>query len=368
MRMFAWILTLSLVSGQLVRIPIGQGAITLLDLVVFSFVSINLGKINFKKMPFFAKGAFLFIAVASLSLLLTPLQLEPQEWIVSFSYLLRFSFYIMFGWIFKSHLIEILKLSGVALAILGLVQFIIFPDLSFLSVLGWDPHYFRIVSTFLDPNFTAAFLVLTLLLLRKNYASFALVYIALLLTFSRSGYSMFFVSFTAMAIFLKSWRLQIITTGLFALLLLGFFIYTQTISLPRNINRTESAAFRINTWQEGFKLFSQNPLTGIGFNAYRYGLKKYNLTDQQSLTSHGSGSNDSSLLFVAATTGILGLFAFGYFLFSLVKSNYLQNRKLIFPALAGLLFHSFFANSLFFPPILLWLILAATSDKADSAS
>lgn len=357
MSIFAWILTLSLVSGQLIRIPIGQGAVTLLDLVVFFFVCVNLGKINFKKMPFFVKAAFLFMAVAALSLLLSPLQLDLAQRTISFSYLLRFGSYIMFGWIFKDRLMEVLKLSGFSLAVLGLLQFIIFPDLGFLKTLGWDPHFFRLVSTFLDPNFIGAFLVLTLIQVRRNYVLFALVYLALLLTFSRSSYGMFFISFTTLALILKSFRLQILTVLLFAGLILGFFLYSRLISLPRNIDRDASASFRITTWTQGWQLFEKHPILGIGFNAYRYAIKEYKLGDGQFLTSHGSGSNDASLLFVASTTGIIGLFSYLFFLFSL------SGNKLMIPALTGLLFHSLFANSLFFPPILLWIIIASGIPK-----
>lgn len=359
MSIFAWILTLAMVAGQLIRIPTGQGAVTALDLVVLFFIIFNLVKINFKKMPFFIKTAFLFMAVASLSLLATPLQLTIQEKAVSFSYTLRFFCYIMFGWIFKDRLIEILKLSGVALAILGLLQLIFFRDLSFLSILGWDPHYFRVVSTFLDPNFAGAFFVLTLILVRKNYFMFAIVYLALLLTFSRSSYGMFFISFTTLALILKSWRLQTLTILLFGVLLFSFFLYSRFISLPRNIDRTTSASFRINTWTQGWQLFEKHPILGVGFNAYRYAIRDYKLADPQFLTGHGSNSNDSSLLFIASTTGITGLFSFLFFLFSISRN------RLMISTLAGLLFHSFFANSLFFPPILLWLIFAATADKAD---
>ncbi len=376
MSIFSWILTLSIVAGQLIRLPFGPGSMNLLDLFIIGFLVFHLLKFRFKlkKPPVCIKGAMFFVLIAILSLIFSPLKLTLPQILISFSYTLRFLFYIVFAWIISPNF-HTLKLAGVSLAILGLLQLIFFPDLSFLSILGWDPHYFRIVSTFLDPNFAGAFFVLTLLLLSRNFAKeklnfwwFLLVYAALLLTFSRSSYIMFFVSFTILAIFLKSWRLQIITIGLFALLLLGFFIYAQTISLPRNINRTESAAFRINTWTQGWQLFEKHPILGVGFNAYRYAIRDYKLADLQFLKGHGSNSNDSSLLSVAATTGLLGLFAFGYFLFSLIKTNYPQNRKLIFPALAGLLFHSLFANSLFFPPILLWLILTASSDKIHSTS
>lgn len=357
MSIFAWIVTLALTAGQLVRLPIGQGAVTLLDLVVIFSIIFNLHKINFKKMPLFIKTAFLFMAVATLSLLLTPLPLELSERLISSSYLVRFGSYILFGWIFQDRLLEVLKLSGVALAFLGLLQFIIFPNLGFLQSLGWDPHFFRLVATFLDPNYTGAFLVLTLIFLRKNYLGFSIVYLALLLTFSRSSYGMFFVSFTFLAFLTKSLRLQFLTFLLFGGLMLGFFIYSQLVSLPRNIDRTASASFRMTTWTQGWQLWQKHPVLGVGFNTYRYAIREYNLGDEQFLQSHGASSNDASLLYVASTTGILGLLVYLNFLFSLLKN------RLVVSALAGLLFHSIFSNSLFFSPILLWIILTSGVPK-----
>src|SRR3990167_6043772 len=361
MSIIAWILTLSIVAGQLIRLPFGPGSMNLLDLFIIGFVIFHLLKFRFKlkKPPVFIKVAIFFVLIAMLSLIFSPLELTLPQILISFSYTLRFLFYIVFAWIISPNL-HALKLAGVSLAILGLLQLIFFPDLSFLSILGWDPHYFRIVSTFLDPNFTGAFFVLTLILIRKNYAVFALVYLALLLTFSRSSYGMFFISFSTLAYYLKSLKLQLLTLVLFAGLILGYFLYSRFISLPKNIHRTSSASFRINTWTEGWQLFEKHPFLGVGFNAYRYAIREYDLTDEQFSKSHGSGSNDSSLLSVLATTGLVGILSYFLFLNSI--------RRNLMPAVLGLLFHSFFSNSLFFPPILLWLILAAAADKAGSGS
>lgn len=161
----------------------------------------------------------------------------------------------------------------------------------------------------------------------------------------------------------KSKILFLASIFLFLGLMLGFQIYTQMVAQPRNIDRAKSATSRLSTWQQGLHLFQKFPILGVGFNAYRYGLKEYNLGDEQFLKSHGSSSNDSSLLYVAATTGIIGLLSFLYFLCSLVYTNYSQYRIIILPALLGLLIHSFFANSLFYPPILLWILLISVFSK-----
>ena len=186
---------------------------------------------------------------------------------------------------------------------------------------------------------------------KKIASSFTLlamtiVYLALLTTFSRSSYLMFLVSGISLAFFQKSKKILLGTFILFIGLLIGFQIYTQAVATPRGINREQSASFRLSTWQQGLTIFQHSPLMGVGFNTYKFAIREYNLSDSQFLESRGSTTNDFSLLYVLATTGIVGLTVYLLFILHLPPV-----------AILGLLIHSIFANSLFYPPILLWLIL-----------
>lgn len=341
---------------------------------------IGLLKLKFKfKKPAFLIPALIFILIALLSLFLTPLRLISAEYLTALSYTGRFFIYLLFSWLIFSgafpkiqkNLGKILTFAGISLAVLGLLQLIFFPDLRFLTVAGWDPHYFRTVSTFLDPNFTGAFFVLALITFtsylgdrneatrRVLYIIFAVLYLALLTTFSRSSYAMFLISGLTFSFIKKSKKYALITLILFAFLLYGFQIYNRLVAEPRNISRDQSASFRLSTWQQGFAIFGKNPILGVGFNTYRYALREYQLGDAEFLKSHGSSGNDSSLLFVASTTGIIGLLAYLYFLFSILGSN----RQILLPAVLGLIAHSLFSNSLFYPPILGWLMFMSAGPK-----
>lgn len=382
-----WILTLALATGQLIRLPLSGGGVIALDIVVFILCSIGLIKLKFKlkKPPLFIISGIAFIFIAAVSLLLTPLHLLPNEVLTSFLYTVRFSAYMLLGWIIFSNAFPTLQdkipqvfiLSGVCLTALGLIQLVFLPDLRFLQNWGWDPHYFRTVSTFFDPNFAGAFFVLTLILLLHLrcmripplgwvrltpwffYVIFAIVYLALLTTFSRGAYLAFLASFLTISFLQKSFKLGSLSILLFMGLLLGFFAYQKAVAEPRGIDRTESAEFRLNTWQQGGILFQTHPILGIGFNAYRYALRQYHLGSGEFLKSHGASTNDSSLLYVAATTGIIGLTGFLFFLLALIRS-----RNLILTAgLIGLITQSFFANTLFYPFILIWIILISTIPK-----
>lgn len=379
------ILTLAIIAGQLIKVPISAtSGLTILDITVVFLCLLGILKIRLKlkKPPLFIGGALVFIFIGSLSLIFTPLQLEPNEYLISFLYTVRFSSFILLGWLIFSGAFPLLKnntprilfYSGLSLAFLGLLQFIFLPDLQFLAKSGWDPHYYRTASTFLDPNFAGAYFTLTLLLLtsylggrngrtpRVLYLTFAIVYIALLTTFSRSSYGMFLISFLSLAFLKKSVKIAGLAVVLFTVLLFSFQIYIRAVNRVTPLDRSETASLRFTTWQQGLEIFQKSPVIGIGFNAYNFALKKYGLGTEPFLEGKGSTYNDSSLLHILATTGILGFIAYFLFLYGLIKSNKSKNLSLI-AGIPGLLAHSFFINSLFYPFILIWIILSASNSN-----
>ena len=377
-----YILILAILAGQLIKIPLGLGGITLLDLTISGFCLIGIWKVRDKltNLPKVIRAGLFFFLVALLSLLVTPLDLALNEYLSAAFYLIRFLLYLLFGFLVYQNLFpslrskssELLTFSGAGLAIIGLLQLTFFPNLSFLESSGWDPHYFRTVSTFLDPNFIGAFFILTLLLLYQDKLQFkwgkifaGLVFLALLTTFSRSSYLMFLVSFSILSYLKHSWKLALVTGVTSLTLIASFYLYTSVISKPRGIDREASASFRLSTWQQGLELFRSSPVLGVGFNTYKYALREYRLVDQQFLNSRGATSNDSSLLFVLATTGLLGFAAFLHFLYMMILEN--RVNFVLTAALSGLVVHSFFANSLFYPFILLWLLLVCLSKTTKNS-
>ncbi len=367
-------LIVSILAGELIKFPLSgnQGPVALDILVsILCLIGIYKVKLKFKKPNSPIKIGFLFILVAILSLAFTPLHLNLNEYLTSFSYTTRFFLYLILSYLIylgafpgvKKKISQTLLFSGVGLSAIGLLQFVIFPNLEFLQVFGWDPHYFRTVSTFLDPNFAGAFFVLTILILtsyrtsRVYYLAFVITYLALLTTFSRSSYLMFLVSGVALSLLKKSKALFLSTLLLFLILLLGFQIYGQFVAIPKGVNRTQSASYRLDAWQDGITIFQKSPILGIGFNAYKYAVSEYRLADEQFLDSRGSTTNDSSFLYILATTGLLGLITYTLFLISIISSAFKNNFVLV-AGVAGLIVHSFFANSLFYPFILIWILLA----------
>lgn len=324
-----------------------------------------------------------FTLVAILSLLRVSYVYNNYELLVSGFYLSRWIIYLSAGMITynairqnifdKNYLVSTFVNSGLMISIFGFIQLFIFPDLSILEEsLGWDPHKYRLFSTFLDPNFVGAYLTMVLVLLLDKYylsrneldthkfylgdfISFIIILLGLFLTFSRSAWLMF--------------SLVILIYGLFKskALLLTFVIiaFAAYFAVPRIQTRiagitdpADSAQFRFISWSNTWDIAKDNLLLGVGFNAFRYVQKDYGLVDFDSVDSHSASGADSSLLFILATTGIFGLLFFlsGFF-YSFVDSKNLVIKSFIL----GLLMNSLFINSLFYPQILFFLIVTMFS-------
>ena len=380
-----FILTLAIFSGQIIKLPLTvNSGITVLDLVViflcvWGSVEIKL-KLKKPPLPFLFFIAFSFIG--TISFLFSPLNLSLNEIFLSFSYTIRFLLYLYLGWILYSGGLKsvrekfytILKTSGLLLSIGGLLQLLFIPNLIFLTPQGWDPHYFRTVSTFLDPNFLGGFLSLVLLLIlsefektkkdKKLLITFLVCFLALVTTFSRSATICFLSGSIFLAFFNKSKRLFLMTI-LFSLVFgIAFLGYRQFISAPRNIDRGASASYRLNTYDEGLQVFHHSPVSGVGFNSYRFALSKYHLASISVINSHGGSTNDSSLLYILATTGIVGFVFYilgALFLLKSSSSTYFRS------AFLAIIIQSFFINTLFYPWILLWIFLTwvRANDKSS---
>ncbi len=276
--------------------------------------------------------------------------------------------------------LKIIFLTGPILAVFGFLQLIFFPDFSFMNQFGWDPHFGRLLSTFYDPNFLGGYLtiifILGLFLISQNQVkkvdylmigNLALIFLALALTFSRSAYISFAVAIFLFSFLKKSFRL--LGLALLLIFLLGAFYWPRwQLEQSRQINRAATAAARVSSWQEGLSIFQQNPLLGIGFNNYRSWQGVYNGEDSFTNLRPGAGS-DSSLIFLLATTGVLGTAIYLAILFSFVKMALsVPSRLLYLPILAALLVHSFFVNSLFYPAVmaLFWLLAGILDVQRNS--
>lgn len=296
------------------------------------------------------KPLLLFAGTAVISLVFNLTRFSPQQLLTSALYPIRFFVYAGLFHVFsnlesseRTLTNRWLLISILIITVFGLAQYVFVPNVAFLSALDWDDHYFRLIGSFLDPGFTGAILALGLLVAYFRHRWILVpVYIALALTYSRASYLMYLVSFAAIAFYRKSIKILMVSVLVLAVTIP---LLPKTFGEGTKLSRENSVLVRIKNWGISLNVWQQNPIFGVGFNTYRYVVGA-------SSQSH-SGGADSSLLLVLATTGVVGFLSYLYLLWVMWR---IGNNNLLFKAsFLGILIHSWFNNTLFYPWAMEWL-------------
>ncbi|MEK7127626.1 MAG: O-antigen ligase family protein [Patescibacteria group bacterium] len=345
-KILVFLLFITFPLGQVLRWEFLGGQVVLRpnDLIALILGGLGLFKISgpLKKPLLLWSGAMV------LSLVVNIFNYTPTQLLVSASYIMRFILYSGLYFVFKDIKLNknIFVYICLVIAILGFVQYLFIPDVSFLAQFDWDPHYYRLISTFLDPGFTGAILVLGVIL-AKNKIIKSFLYLAMAFTYSRTSFLMFLVCYAVIAFYKKSAKIFVVAC---TVMILTLILLPRTFGDGTKLSRETSTWARIENWQTSLQIFSHSPLFGIGYDSYRYVTKA-------SLSSHAGAGADSSILLVLATTGIIGLLAY----LNLLKTIWKLNTNFIFRAsFTGIIVASFFNNTLFYPFIMewLWILLA----------
>lgn len=379
---------------ELGKIQMGSVSFSVNDIVFFITVSLwvildfkKIKKTNFKLL----RPILLFSAIGLFSLVINFVNLTLNEFFVSFLYLARWILYSSIYFILVTRDREFIKKFKYLLIvpictvlIVGLVQFFFYPSLRNLFYLGWDEHLYRLFSSFLDPNFAGAFLVISLIYLiylswqsyikkKRNIFIFTSVlaivnFVSIYLTYSRSALIMLLVSLTVFLVLIKKVRLLILVLITFVVLI---FLSPKAFQTEgTNIFRIFSSQERVKSAQVAVKIIGENPIFGVGFNAYRYAQNKYaNLNDSKWETTHSGAGTDNSFLFVLATAGIVGFVVYIYLIYKIFLLAKLKQKNpmsiVLISVLCGLLVNSLFINSLFYVFILQWIwILAGLTENS----
>jgi O-antigen ligase len=362
------VLVLGFMGGQITALQVSPGVrITLLDAgvaLVLLYAATKQGKKRF--IPTLWAPILGFVGISLLSLALTWGRVPLYVVGGGLLYIIRWIMYAALYWVAASSvfsastLLGTLMASATGVAILGFVQYWLYPNLRNLYYLGWDPHFQRLFSTLLDPNFVGIVLVLALVVgmslwkqHKKNtwllVLSLLSLFVALLFTYSRSSY----VSLVAagLVIAVSSVPLRRLL-GALAMIFVLFLIFLPKTGEGQNLLREASAKARIENIQKGLSLISKSPIFGYGFNILRYIPEATSVPEAvsasgESIPSRAVAGFDMSLVFVTATTGVLGL---SVYLWLLVRMVLLGRKNVFFvAALAAIFVHSLFVNSLFYP-------------------
>lgn len=338
--------------GQLLRIDIKNISFPIIDIFIAAIFCLNIfQKIKTKDLKIKNRYLFYFLIFAWFSFIFNFFRYH-FDLIKPILYLFRLTFLLSF-FIFPPKLDEKIKkifyLIIFSNVIFGLIQYFFWPDFTYFKSLNWDPHLYRLISTFFDPTFTALiylFLIIIAFLNKKfplRITVLTISYIALALTYSRSSLGAFLVAFIFIA-----YQKRKLKVFIFSLLLVISTIFL----LPRfegegtKLERTSSITAKIENYKEGFNLFLKAPIIGHGYNNLFY------IRQVKNQNSHANSGFDGSLMTILTTNGVVGLVLFILGL----KKIFIRGNLIVKTILISIIFHSLFANSLIYPWILLFFI------------
>lgn len=352
--------------GQIIRI----GIIQPIDLVVGLTAIYTI----FKKLetPEVFKQLQRFLVFATISWIFSLFIFHQINVLYGLLYLFRLISYVYFGiyvWNFikkeignKRILTDSLLAISVVSAFFGWIQFFTFSDIKPFFVWGWDIHLFRLVGTFLDPTFLGLIIVFGLIVSiykfidnRKWKDMFitAFLLVSLAFTYSRASYIAFVIAIVAIVYSEKRFKkLLLLIVGLSVLAFLLPTAKNHSIELFRSF----SAVAKVDNYQTTLKIFSKSPVFGVGYNNMCIAYQKF--IGAQDFSSHACSGSDSSLLFVLATTGAIGLIVFIFFvyrIYQILPRN--RNFTILLVSFWSLFIHSIFSNSMFYPWIMGWMMI-----------
>lgn len=338
--------------------------------------------------------ALLFAAVGAYSAVLAVPRygLDGRQLFISLAYLARwlvyFSVYTVVINIVRAEDASLLWLSLeqaiVAIAAFGLLQAMFIPHFAQVVypesrvAVDFDEQGNRLVSTILEPNMAGAMIMLVLLVQLARFARGVhvptwkpvLLFAALVATLSRS--SMLALLTGSLIILLIRGVSRRVLRGMGALAVLLVAASPKIIAFAASYNKLKidaSALTRVTSWIRAFRILSDHPLMGIGFNTYGFVQESYGMVRM----GNGTYSLDGGLLFITVMTGFIGVGIFIAMLAVVVRRCAAVWRNEDAPdewqALAigiaagtvALCVHSIFVNSLLTPLVmeplfLMWAI------------
>jgi len=368
---------LLMVFGQFGRFDLGIGfSIFYHEIVLILLVIANANKIIktylSKEMVFHRKPLLMFLLAVLISLVFNFWRYSGVDIAGGIFYAIRYFLYYQLFMLAILHngkhndFVYLAYLVCIFFAVLGFGQYFIFPDLRILESYGFDPFYYRMTSTLLDPNFFGALMVVGFYLgltVKDRFPSavFWLIQICLLaaiyLTYSRSAYISFVFSFSVF-LYLKRKYFHILWLGIIVVSYLLFMPKSHITTL--SLGRWETTSARLNNNRISYNLFRGSPFFGYGFNTVKYLTASLpDFADQKHFYPVRSGAGiDNSFLFMLCAAGIIGFGFYAYLVTIIIITFWRSDYKIYFISImVAVIIHSQFNNSLFYPFILAFVFV-----------
>lgn len=375
----------TLILGQLGRIELSGGvALYFNDVLVSLFLLIFFVEKPKRLLHFIQTCELIQLSlVFNVWIILTSLvhfQGNPHQFLVAMLYLLRLDVLILFGralfTLLKKQVLAVheygqaLLSIPIGIAVLGFFQYFFYPDTRSLKYIGWDDHYFRLISTILDPGFTGILLVMGIIIIlnyqfkifnkfsKANFlssyvipfTSFTVCFIALLLTYSRASYLALVVGITVFALRTK----KLLLLGLIPVFILAIFFLPRPGGEGVKLERTASITARVDSIGTAV---SKPTMTNVLFGRGWYEKKAQEPTHDLGgfVVPNHSSAPENSAIFVYSSLGVVGLVLFGALL---IASLFVLRFDPTYTAiLSSVGVHSLFSNTLFHPFVLLFMVM-----------
>ncbi|MFA4826889.1 MAG: O-antigen ligase family protein [Candidatus Shapirobacteria bacterium] len=357
-KIILYLLAISFAFGQLARINIFNTSIPIVDFLILALVFFNLlGYYRVKHLKITNKPLLFFLLFAWISFGINLIihhypPLKPLLYLLRLTGLLSLFILPLNKKLLSQKFHLFLSIALIANIIFGFIQYFFWPDFTYFETFNWDPHLYRLVSTFFDPTFTGLIYLLFFFKIflsptkNKVFKYFLLIitYLAMSLTYSRSSLLAFWLTSLFVSFRLKKPIISAIST---ILIILTIILLPRQPGEGTRLQRTSSVKAKIENYQEGVSVFLKSPIIGHGYNNLYY------VREVRNPVSHANFGFDSSLLTILSATGIIGfiLFILG------LKKTFISSTPILQTELVAVLIHSLFSNSLLYPWILTLLLL-----------
>lgn len=366
------------------------------------------------------RWAFAFVIMDIVSLAANLAWMSKSEFLVASLYLARWIGYMLIYLVVWHTLedqhqvkkfINALVGSGIVVVLLGFLQLRFFPNVSQIvaiangdpaSLQNLDPHQGRLVSVFLEPNHLSGyFLVFVSICFSFAFAGknrrtnpfwfclLAVFVIAIMLTQSRAA----ILGLAAMALVMSKSRVRLVSLILLVGVLITVMFTSSTYDKMKGMfSSSQPSAYKVNiagvnlrvdgsaylrtlVWREAIRTIEKYPVTGCGYNAYRFGAAKANKRPLSQ--SRGAAGAANSYLTILATTGIVGLTIYLGMIWNIIRyfsrtaGSQANSLAAILSfatagAMIGLAVHALSIDSLLFPQIMFTMWALAGATKAAS--
>ena len=347
-----------------------------------------------RKYPNF-KYFFLFVLWAGGSLAYNAFRfgLDISEIAVSGLYLVRWIEYALLYYIVydlatdRTSVNRILKwvfAGGVAFCCFGFFQAAFLPDFALWlypearAYIDYDPQGHRLVSTILDPNIAAGYIIVLALIAlsfyihgMKRWLPVLIIFLtALVLTLSRGGALGFAAGVASLLVARKvSYKKILVCFVVLALITIVLYpLLEADLKYADRLTVQDSSAWdRIANWLLLIDVIRANPISGIGFDTLGYVGTNYGIAKEGGLAF----ALESDLLMILAMTGVVGLILYGRIFVRMLGdlkqlrqgSEVTADRALsvgLRAAFLAVVVDSFFTSLLLFPAVmgLLWILWA----------